>query len=183
MEISRVSMPLSRVKCLLNASVNVLFGWLNQVIYLKRLIILDNNSEMEDLMKDIAMENLTKDVAIYVNNEMRLLDIRAENDVLMRQIEQLETKINRAKKRGQRPNMLDINALNKKVFKSLYLLAERDTLLVIGNKLIKESVLHRQIEHRRKYLDGKFRKELYRRQYIRLCKAPRLHHIDFNIVK
>ena len=129
------------------------------------------------------MEQLRKDVAIYINNEMRLLDIRAENDVLMRQIERLETKINRAKKRGKRPNVQDINALNKKVFKSLYLLAERDTLTVIGNALIKQSVLHREIEHRRKYLDDKFRKELYNRQYIRICKAPRLHHIDFNIVK
>ena len=129
------------------------------------------------------MENLTKDVAIYINNEMRLLDIRAENDVLLRQIEGLETKINKAKKQGQRPNVQHIRNLNKKVFKSLYLLAERDTLMVIGNKLIKESILHRQIEHRRKYLDDKFRKELYNRQYIRICKAPRLHHIDFNIVK
>ena len=129
------------------------------------------------------MEQLTKDVAIYISNEMRLLDIRAENDVLMREIERLETKINRSKKRGQRPNAQDINALNNKVYKSLYLLAERDTLTVIGNALIKDCVLHRQIEHRRKYLDDKFRKELYNRQYIRLCKAPRLHHIDFNIVK
>ena len=138
---------------------------------------------MENLIFDTRTEELTKDVAIFINNEMRLLDIRAENNVLMHRIKRLETKINRAKKRGQRPNLEDINALNKMVFKSLYLLAERDTLLVIGNKLMKESVLHRQIEHRRKYLDDKFRKELYHRQYIRLCKAPRLHHIDFNIEK
>ena len=138
---------------------------------------------MENLIFDTRTEELTKDVAIFINNEMRLLDIRAENNVLMHRIKRVETKINRAKKRGQRPNLQDINALNKMVFKSLYLLAERDTLLVIGNKLMKESVLHRQIEHRRKYLDDKFRKELYHRQYIRLCKAPRLHHIDFNIVK
>ena len=138
---------------------------------------------MENVIHSARLENLTKDVGIYINNEMRLLDIKAENDVLLRQIERLETKINRAKKRGQTPNIRHINDLNKKVFKSLYLLAERDTLMVIGNKLIKESILHRQIEHRRKYLDDKFRKELYNRQYIRICKAPRLHHIDFNIVK
>ena len=138
---------------------------------------------MEDLMKDVRIENLTMDVAIYINNEMRLLDIRAENNVLMRRIKQVETKINRAKKRGQRPNIEDINALNKMVYKSLYLLAERDTLTIIGNALVKPSVLHRQIEQRHKYLDDKFRKELYNRQYIRLCKAPRLHHIDFKIIK
>ena len=138
---------------------------------------------MEDLMKDVRIENLTMDVAIYINNEMRLLDIRAENNVLMRRIKQVETKINRAKKRGQRPNIEDINALNKMVYKSLYLLAERDTLTIIGNALVKPSVLHRQIEARHKYLDDKFRKELYNRQYIRLCKAPRLHHVDFKIVK
>ena len=129
------------------------------------------------------MENLTKDVAIYINNEMRLLDIRAENNVLMQRIKQVERKISRAKKRGQRPNIQDINALNKMVYKSLYLLAERDTLTIIGNALVKPSVLHRQIEARHKYLDDKFRKELYNRQYIRLCKAPRLHHVDFKIVK
>ena len=69
------------------------------------------------------------------------------------------------------------------VFKSLYLLAERDTLTIIGNCLVKPSILHRQIEQRHKYLDDKFRRELYNRQYIRLCKTPRLRHIDFKIVK
>lgn len=127
--------------------------------------------------------NLTKDVAIYINNEMRLLDIEAENNVLLRQINRLETKINRAKKRGQRPNLADVNALNRRVYKSLYLLAERDTLTVIGNQLVKESILHSQIERRRQYLHDKFRRELYARQYLRICKAPRLHHIDFNIIK
>ena len=134
-------------------------------------------------MADIPMENLTKDVAIYINNEMRLLDIKAENNVLMQRINRCETKINRAKKRGQRPNIEDINALNKMVYKSLYLLAERDTLTIIGNSLVKPSVLQRQIEQRHKYLDDKFRRELYNRQYIRLCKAQRLHHVDFKIVK
>ena len=138
---------------------------------------------MENVIHSARLENLTKDVAKYINNEMRLLDIRAENDVLLRQIERLETKINKAKKRGQRQNVQHIRDLNKKVFKSLYLLAERDTLMVIGNKLIKECILHRQIEIRRRYLDDKFRKELYNRQYMRICKAPRLHHIDFNIIK
>ena len=127
--------------------------------------------------------NLTKDVAIYINNEMRLLDIEAENNVLLRQINRLETKINRAKKRGQRPNLADVNALNRRVYKSLYLLAERDTLTVIGNQLVKESILHSQIERRRQYLHDKFRRELYARQNLRICKAPRLHHIDFNIIK
>ena len=129
------------------------------------------------------MENLTKDVPIYINNRMRLLDIVAENNILMRRIKQCEIKINSAKKRGRKPNIEHINALNKMVYKSLYLLAERDTLTIIGNALVKPSVLHRQIAQRHKYLDDKFRKELYNRQYIRLCKAPRLHHIDFKIVK
>ena len=92
---------------------------------------------MEQLTWNTRVEELTKDVAIYINNEMRLLNIKAENNVLLRQINGLETKINRAKKRGQRPNMVDINALNRKVYKSLYLLAERDTLMVIGNQLVK----------------------------------------------
>ena len=138
---------------------------------------------MERLAWDTRTEELTKDVECYINNEMRLLDIKAENDVLLRRIHRLETKINRSKKRGERPNIRYINTLNSLVYKSLYLLAERDTLTVIGKQLVRESILHRQIELRRKYLDGKFRRELYNRQYIRLCKAPRLHHVDFNIVK
>ena len=129
------------------------------------------------------MENLTMDVTIYINNEMRLLDIQAENNVLMQRIKQCEIKINSAKKRGRRPNIKYINALNKMVYKSLYLLAERDTLTIIGNALVKPSVLHREIERRHKYLDDKFRTILYNRQYIALCKAPRLRHIDFNIGK
>ena len=129
------------------------------------------------------MENLTMDVAIYINNKMRLLDIEAENNVLMQRIKRCESKINRAKKRGRRPNIANINALNKMVYKSLYLLAERDTLTIIGNALVKPSVLDRQIERRHKYLDDKFRRKLYNRQYIGLCKAPRLRHIDFNIAK
>ena len=52
---------------------------------------------MENLIHDARMENLTNDVAIYINNEMRLLDITAENNVLLYRIKQLETKINRAK--------------------------------------------------------------------------------------
>lgn len=138
---------------------------------------------MEQLTWNTRVEELTKDVAIYINNEMRLLDIEAENNVLLRQINRLETKINRAKKRGQRPNLADVNALNRRVYKSLYLLSERDTLTVIGNQLVKESILHSQIERRRQYLHDKFRRELYARQYLRICKAPRLHHIDFNIIK
>ena len=129
------------------------------------------------------MENLTKDVAIYISNEMRLLDIIAENNVLMQRIKQCEIKINKAKRRGRRPNIKHINALNKMVYKSLYLLAERDTLSIIGNAIIKPSILDRQIQRRHEYLDDKFKRELYRRQYIRLCKAPRLRHIDFKIVK
>ena len=135
------------------------------------------------MIHDARTENLTKDVAIHIDNKMQLLYIEAENNVLMQQIECLETKINRAKQRGRKPNVVDINALNKKVYKSLYLLAKRDTLTIIGNALVKRTVVEAQIEQRRKYLDDKFRKKLYNRQYMRLCKAPRLHHIDFKIVK
>ena len=53
---------------------------------------------MENLIFDTRTEELTKDVAIFINNEMRLLAIRAENNVLMHRIKRLETKINRAKK-------------------------------------------------------------------------------------
>ena len=32
------------------------------------------------------MENLASDVSIYINNEIRLLEIKAENDVILKRV-------------------------------------------------------------------------------------------------
>ena len=129
------------------------------------------------------MENLTRDVSIYINNEMRLLEIKAENDILLQRVKQLETTINTAKQRYQRPCLRDVTALNAMVSKSLYLLAERDTLTIVGNSLISRHVLHRMIDNRCQYLSDKFKRRLFNRRFERLQRVNRLHHIDFNIVQ
>ena len=129
------------------------------------------------------MENLTRDVSIYINNEMRLLEIKAENDILLQRVKQLETRINRAKQQYERPCLRDVTALNAMVSKSLYLLAERDTLTIVGNSLISRHVLHRMIDNRCQYLTDKFKRRLFNRRFERLHKVDRLHHIHFNIVQ
>ena len=129
------------------------------------------------------MENLTRDVSIYITNEMRLLEIKAENNILMQRIKQLETRINRAKQQYERPCLRDVTALNAMVSKSLYLLAERDTLSIVGNSLISRHVLHSMIDNRCQYLSDKFKRRLFNRRFERLRRVDRLHHIDFNIVQ
>ena len=129
------------------------------------------------------MENLTRDVAKYINNEMRLLEIQAENNVLLQRIKHLETRINRAKQLLEHPCLKDITVLNALVSKSLYLLAERDTLTIVGNSLITVRVLHHMIENRCQYLTDKFKRRLFSKRFERLHKVERLHHIDFNIVQ
>ena len=129
------------------------------------------------------MENLTRDVSKYINNEMRLLEITAENNVLLQRINGLETRINRAKQRYEQPCLRDITVLNAMVSKSLYLLAERDTLTIVGNSLITQRVLHHMIQNRCQYLTDKFKRRLFNKRFERLHKVERLHHIDFNIVQ
>ena len=129
------------------------------------------------------MENLTRDVAKYINNEMRLLEIQAENNVLLQRIKHLETRINRAKQLLEHPCLKDITVLNALVSKSLYLLAERDTLTIVGNSLITVRVLHHMIENRCQYLTDKFKRRLFSKRFERSHKVERLHHIDFNIVQ
>ena len=117
------------------------------------------------------MENLTRDVAKYINNEMRLLEIEAENNVLLQRVNQLETRINKAKQQYQQPCLKDITMFNAMVSKSLYLLAEKDTLTVVGNSLITQHVLHRMIQNRLQYLTDKFQRRLFNKRF------QRLHHL------
>ena len=118
------------------------------------------------------MENLTRDVAKYINNEMRLLEIQAENNVLLQRINEVETRINRAKQRYEQPCLRDIIALNAMVSKSLYLLAEKDTLVIVGTTQITQRVLHKMIQNRNQYLTDKFKKRLFNNQF------NKLHHFN-----
>ena len=128
------------------------------------------------------MENLTRDVRLYINNEMRLLEIKAENNILLQRTKQLETKINRLKQRGETPCKKDESVLNAMVSKSLYLLAEKDTLKIVGTNPIGQRVLHRMIQNRYQYLMDRFRRKLYYKRLERSKNIKRLHHVDFNIV-
>ena len=129
------------------------------------------------------MENLTRDVYLYINNEMRLLEIIAENNILLERTKQLETKINQVKQRGETPCRKDKTVLDAMVSKSLYLLAERDTLKIVGTSLIRKHELLRMIHKRYQYLMDRFRQRLYYKRFQRLYNVERLHHIDFNIVQ
>ena len=67
-------------------------------------------------------------------NEMRIQELESENEILMQRTEQLEMKINRLKQQGIKQNQKDERVLNSMVSKSLYLLAEIQTLKVVGNE-------------------------------------------------
>lgn len=129
------------------------------------------------------MENLARDVSLYINTEMRLIEIEAENDVLLQRVKQLETKINEVKRRCETPCQKDKVVLNAMVSKSLYLLAERDTLKVVGNSLISRRILNRMIQNRERYLTDRFKRRLFYKRFERQKHIERLHHIDFNIVQ
>ena len=111
------------------------------------------------------MENLTRDVYLYINNEMRLLEIIAENNILLERTKQLETKINQVKQRGETPCRKDKTVLDAMVSKSLYLLAERDSLKIVGTSLIRKHKLLRMIHKRYQYLMDRFRQRLYYKRF------------------
>ena len=121
------------------------------------------------------MENLTRNVRKYIDNEMRLLEIEAENNVLLHRIKRLETKINRAKQYYQQPCITNITMLNALVSKSLHLLAEKDTLIIVGNSPVTQRVLHGLIRNRHQYLTDKFKTRLYYKQFKR--PVYRLSHL------
>ena len=94
------------------------------------------------------MENLASDVSIYINNEIRLLEIKAENDVILKRVKRLESRINRLKQQGKDVRKSDESMLNALTMKSLYLLAEVDTLKIVGDGRLRQRVLHRMIQNR-----------------------------------
>ena len=128
------------------------------------------------------MENLTSDVNVYLSNEIRLQQVKEENDILLQRTKHLETKINRCKQLGETPCKKDESVLNAMVCKSLYLLAERDTLITVGTSLISQRVLQKMIQNRYQYLLHRFRLKLYYKRLERSKHIKRLHHVNFDIV-
>ena len=125
------------------------------------------------------MEKLVHDV----NNENRLLQIKAENNILLQQTKQLETKINRLKQRGETPCKKDESVLNAMVSKSLYLLAEVHTLQTVGTLLVPQRSLQTMTRNRSNQLMDRFRQRLYYKRLQRTKNVKRLHHLDFKIVQ
>ena len=121
---------------------------------------------------------LKTNVQSYLNNQMRLQQVKAENDILLQRTNQLEMKINRLTQQGITPNQKDVNVLNSMVSKSLYLLAEVHTLQIVGSKLISQHALNTMINNRYWVLLDRFKQRL---QYKRQQRMRRLHHFNCNI--
>ena len=127
------------------------------------------------------MEKLTMDVNRFLSNEMRMQQIKAENNILMQRIHQLETKLNRLKQMGQSACKKDESVLNAMVSKSLYLLAEIHTLETVGTMLVPQHSLQTMIRNRHNQLMDRFTQRLFYKRQQRTKNLKRLHHLDFKI--
>ena len=107
-------------------------------------------------------------------NQMRIQQLEGENKILLQRTEQLETKINRLKQQGVRDKK-DERVLNSMVSKSLYLLAEIQTLKVVGETTISNHTFSSMINKRYELLLGKFKQRL---QYKRQQRIKRLQHFN-----
>ena len=107
-------------------------------------------------------------------NQMRIQQLEAENEILLQRTQKLETKINRLKQQGQTQNRKDEMVLNSMVSKSLYLLAEVQTLKVVGDAIISHHAFSSMINKRFELLLNRFKKRL---QYKREQRRKRLHHL------
>ena len=106
-------------------------------------------------------------------NQMRIQQLEAENEILLQRTEQLETKINRLKQQGITQNQKDERVLNSMVSKSLYLLAEIQTLKVKGHMTILNHTFNSIVNRRFEVLLNQFKRRL---QYKRQQRLKRLQH-------
>ena len=107
-------------------------------------------------------------------NQMRIQQLEGENKILLQRTEQLETKINRLKQQGV-THKKDERVLNSMVSKSLYLLAEIQTLKVVGETTISNHTFSSMINKRYQLLLDKFKQRL---QYKRQQRIKRLQHFN-----
>ena len=108
-------------------------------------------------------------------NQMRIQQLEAENEILLQRTEQLETKINRLKQQGV-THKKDERVLNSMVLKSLYLLAQIQTLkVVVGETTISNHTFSSMINKRYQLLLDRFKQRL---QYKRQQRMKRLQHFN-----
>ena len=107
-------------------------------------------------------------------NQMRIQQLEAENEILLQRTEQLETKINRLKQQGV-THKKDERVLNSMVLKSLYLLAQIQTLKVVGHTTISNHTFSSMINKRYQLLLDRFKQRL---QYKRQQRIKRLQHFN-----
>lgn len=104
---------------------------------------------------------------------MRILQLTAENEILLQRIQQLETKINRSKQQGIAQNRTDERILNSMVSKSLYLLAEIQSTKIVNNQTISPHAFSLMVNKRYHLLLDRFKRRL---EYKRQQKMKRLQH-------
>ena len=127
------------------------------------------------------MENLTKNVNRWLSTESQIQQLKAENNILLQRVKQLETKINQVKQQNKTPCKTDEKTLNAMVAKSLKMLARLQTLEAIGTYRIKQRILDRMVEKRYNDLMERFVKRLYYKRQQRLLSSQRLFHLDFRM--
>ena len=127
------------------------------------------------------MENLTKNVNRWLSTESQIQQLKAENNILLQRVKQLETKINQVKQQNKTPCKTDEKTLNAMVAKSLKMLARLQTLEAIGTYRLKQRILDRMVEKRYNDLMERFVKRLYYKRQQRLLSSQRLFHLDFRM--
>ena len=127
------------------------------------------------------MENLARHVDWWLSKESQIQQIKAENNILLQRVKQLETKMNRLKQQKETPCKKDEQTLNTMVAKSLKMLARIHTLEATNLYRLNERTLNRMVEKRYNDLMERFVKKLYYKRQQRLLSSQRLFHIDFKI--
>ena len=107
-------------------------------------------------------------------NQMQIRQLEAENEILLQRTEQLETKLNRLKQQGIKQNQKDERVLNSMVSKSLYLLAQIQTLKVVGEAIMSQHTFGSIVNKRFELLLDRFKQRL---QYKRQQRMKHLHQI------
>ena len=127
------------------------------------------------------MENLARHVDWWLSKESQIQQIKAENNILLQRVKQLETKMNRLKQQKETPCKKDEQTLNTMVAKSLKMLARIHTLEATNLYRLNERTLNRMVEKRYNDLMERFVKKLYYKRQQRLLSSQRLFHLDFKI--
>ena len=118
---------------------------------------------------------------VWFDRKSKINELKAQNNVLLQRVQQLETKINRSRQKNIAVSKTDEKKLNAMVAKSLTFLAKVQTLEVIGEFHVKQHQLDRMMQQRYGYLMEKFTNKLYYKRQQRLLAKQRLFHLDFRI--